>query len=309
MVSDSRRGFLLNCSCAVAGAAALGGAAKAVAADISYKYDDRGRVIQVNYPDGIQIVYSYDLLGNRIQVSRSNINSATVITVPEAPSNLRTLANNAGYAGGANANYQFVVLSGKTVPGTGGGTGAIHGGVAIDTGIWPAGSILSLVVSGNVHGGGGRGGNGSAIAAGADGGNGGHAVFCQAPISITVNSGGAIKGGGGGGGGGSYSIVNGGNKGGGGGGGGFPNGGSSSGATGPKGTGGPGLAGSTSAGGAGGVSTPAGNGGAGGNAGLTGMGGFGEDYNSNGGTPGYAINKNGNTVSVSNSGTIAGTVG
>jgi hypothetical protein len=222
-------------------------------------------------------------------------------------SNLRTLANNAGYNGASGVQYQFVVPAGTTLMGSSGG------GAAIDTGTWPTGVTLSLIVNGNVFGGGGNGGAGSNSGAGGAGSGGGDAVTVHAPISVTVNSGGAVEAGGGGGGGGGYVYVVQshftGTVGGEGGGGGFPDGiggPGSQGSTGPAAS--PGANGTTSGGGAGGTGGPSG--GAGGNAASAGA--AGATATGAGGAPGpagYAIRFNGNSVGVSNNGTIAGTQG
>jgi YD repeat-containing protein len=252
--------------------------------------------------------------------------TATIAITGSGPVNLRTLANSAGYNGAQNATVTYTLASGVTITGS---AGAPNGGSAIDTGTWPTGSYtisLTLQVTGNVYGGGGKGGKGAgnAGAAGAAG-NGGDAIYCQAPISITVNSGGQVKAGGGGGGGGGGWITPLDYLGGGGGGGGFANG--------PGGAKGDsdadlaqnGSAGTASGGGAGGNGEPllsghaGGAGGAGGGAagtgttGSTGSGRTGSGYvlenASAGGSPGYAIRKNGNTVPVTNNGTITGTQG
>jgi hypothetical protein len=236
--------------------------------------------------------------------------------------NLRTLANNAGYNGLQNATVTFQVASTTTVTGA---AGAPNGGVAIDTGVWPSGSYtiaLTLEVSGQVRGGGGAGGEGAETANGVAGGVGGDALFAQENIVVLVNAGGSIRGGGGGGGGGGAWVRD--PLGepvfffGGGGGGGFPNGI----AGGPNGS-----AGTSSGGGAGGPGQPGlpitrinGAGGAGGGAGAagasgniaTGSGGPGDWSEMGagiGGAPGFAIRKNGRTVTVTNNGTISGTVG
>lgn len=295
----------------------------ATAGDISYVYDVHGRVTQVTYPSGGVVLYEYDAAGNRIQVASSTTppSTAPVTLNVTAASNLRTLANTAGYLGQTPATYTFVVPAGTTI------MGATGGGTAIDTGTWPAGTVISLVVNGHIIGGGGNGGRGGTTGSatlwmGGVGGSGGDAVRAQAPLTITVNSNASIRAGGGGGGGGAYmygsnqggSYTNGG----GGGGGGFPNGtggvrgNKQSGTQGNNGSAGgtgtitaPGSGGGGGSGG--GSSMPGGGGGAGGAAGANGM--PGTATSSSGGaagSAGYAIRKNGNTVTVTNNGTITG---
>lgn len=242
--------------------------------------------------------------------------SATIAVTGSSPVNLRTLANTAGYNGAMNASVIFQVGSGVTITGA---AGAPSGGIAIDSGTWPTGTYsitVALQVSGSVLGGGGAGGAGGGIGDGEQGGLGGDAVYCRLPMSVTVNSGGAIKsGGGGGGGGGAYDISppfpDPETRGGGGGGGGAPNGPAGAGGMGSIVGGLSGSAGTTGGGGAGAASSGgAGAGGNGGNYGTTGAaGGDGSYTRGNGNVAGYAIRKNGNTVPVTNNGTITGTQG
>lgn len=218
--------------------------------------------------------------------------------------NLRTIANAAGYRGKADATLTFNVPSGVVI------TGKDGGGIGIDTGEWPDDvytiSITLVVQSGGVvRGGGGDGGKGwgrgPARLLGSlgntdrrgKGGDGGDAIYCRVPMTVNIDAGGKVEAGGGGGDGAatrvtgwplsSYSNS-------GGGGGGFPNGKGGSGI-------GPGtdaLDGTVAGGGLGGA-----NGGAnGGNAGAAA---------SPGGAAGFAVRKNGNTVTVTNSGTMTGT--
>ena len=226
--------------------------------------------------------------------------------------NLRTLADAAGYTGYSNATITFNVPNGVIARGLSGG------GIAIDTGSWPTGSYtiaLTLVVQsgGIVDGGGGNGGSASY----GPGGAGGDAIYCRVPLTITINSGGIVRGGGGGGASGSGETVSTGNVsygdpfyGGGGGGGGAPNGlagfgeQSDSAASGADGN-----AGTTSGGGTGGAGGHPTFGGGGGTNGANG-GTFataGGSSSTTGGPAGYAVRKNGNTVTVSNSGTMTGT--
>lgn len=238
--------------------------------------------------------------------------------------NLRTLADAAGFTGASNANVLFVVPNGVTIQ------GLANGGVAIDSGAWPAGYTITLALvvqsGGAVLGGGGNGGAGAAAGNGASGSNGGDAVYCRATMSVTVDSGGAIKSGGGGGGGGGYrKFFDTGDRtwlfmGGGGGGGGFPNGVGGAGAAGApdggSGDGAAGGAGTTSGPGTGGApgtdgTHAAGAGGNGGDAGVDGSAGGGTATSTAGaggaqGAAGYAVRKNGNAVSVTNNGTMLG---
>lgn len=232
--------------------------------------------------------------------------SATIdLTSSAAGANLRTIADGAGYTGLSDATITFRVPNGVTI------TGTSLGSIGIDSGSWPSAYAISIALvvqnGGKVYGGGGWGGDGGSGTPGTAGGAGGDAVYCRTAMSVTIDSGGEIKGGGGGGGGGAGSItgfpepVS---KAGSGGGGGFPNGVGGPGGNGDSGNGNNGIAGTTSGGGAGGTAVP-GQGGAGfsgGGAAAAGVGGSGAA----GGVAGYAVRKNGNTVPVTNNGTVTG---
>lgn len=298
----------------------------------TYQYDPLGRLTRLTFSDGRFVVYSYDAAGNRTVVIHSDGSTftATLQVTGTGPANLRSIANAAGYANAQNVNITFQVGAAVTI------SGASGGGIGIDTGLWPSDVLnvsLALQVSGKVYGGGGSGGSGAGSSAASVPGNGGDAIYCRENMSVTVNSGGQVKGGGGGGGGGASWVRTIGGEpyafNGGGGGGGFPNG-----AGGPEGAGDqdvsqPGANGTTSGGGAGGAAGNCGPGpssgringagGAGGGAAtagaiggnVSGSGGLGTwtaNNNAGGGSPGYAIRKNGKTVSVTNNGTISGTV-
>lgn len=247
--------------------------------------------------------------------------SATInLTSASSGINLRTIADAAGYTGLSDATITFKVPSGVTITGIG------NGGIAIDTGTWPSSSYtiaLTIVIEsgGIVYGGGGKGGDGGQSGAGLSGGSGGDGIFLRENVSggITINSGGTLKSGGGGGGGGgaNYRVLGGGVYGGagGGGGGGAPNGNGGSGqVTEVEGdVSGDGSPGTTSGGGAGGLGafdlTAAGrDGGAGGTFGTSGSNGLGTNGGTGGGA-GYAVRKNGKTATVTNNGTMTGTVG
>jgi len=260
-------------------------------------------------------VRARDATGNvstvRSQAFTTQAFTATVQVSGSAPVDLRALANAAGYNGAPNANITFQVASGVTI------IGAAGGGIGLDTGTWPTGGTLNLTleVSGKIYGGGGGGGTGGAgLVNGSAGSAGGDAIFVRTPLSVVVNSGGEIKSGGGGGGGGGGSRgppptntpVTGGH-----GGGGFPNGvGPAAAGEGTTGGGGAGSNGGSTSG------ATAGAGGAGGNAGSSGAtGATGSTlsgppaFGGAGGAAGFAIRRNGNSVPVTNNGTIAGTQG
>ncbi|MCC6787273.1 MAG: hypothetical protein IT547_05495 [Hyphomonadaceae bacterium] len=285
--------------------------------------------------------YTLTLMGPGGQITKqatvtvSSSFDQTIQITGTGPVNLRTLANNTGYSDSQNATITFQLGSAVTI------TGATGGGVGIDTGTWPSNKTISLTlqVSGKVYGGGGAGGTGAGENInGTNGSTGGDAISCQQNLTVVVNSGGQVKGGGGGGGGGGgwwrlitmEGIPTANWYNGGGGGGGFPNG--SGGPDGPVGGGDtghdvsqPGAAGPTSGGGAGGAGGAAGGGrvtGAGGTGGAAaatgpnGNSGTGTQNATNaltqngaGGAAGYAVRKNGKTVTVTNNGTITGTVG
>lgn len=290
--------------------------------EIQYFYDARGRVIRVYYYDYTtptpnvagSIVYAYDDAGNRTQVARSGtlpsnlVWTQTIAITGTGPVNLYSLATAAGYASDKDANVTFTLASGVTITGNGGSGLGDPGEPGIDIGAWPINQVfiqLALQITGTVRGGGGSGGEGNS----GPGAAGGNAIYCRAPISITVNSGGVVQSGGGGGGGGLKSPPPLERFGGGGGGGGRPNGGGGPGGEGNNTDGHAGNNGTTSGGGTGGTgggsgATTGGTGGSYATAGNNGASGGGL-----GGAAGYAIRKNGYTVSVTNNGTITGTIG
>ncbi len=132
------------------------------AGNTAYGYDALGRVVSVTYSDGSTTNYTYDAAGNRTQTVR--VPGGPVIQVI-AVSNLRSLANAAGYAGATPTSYQFVVPSGTSIAATNGA------GATIDTGVWPSGSTLALNIAGTVSSGTSSGDTGLKV---------------QAPINVTL---------------------------------------------------------------------------------------------------------------------------
>ncbi|WP_420137924.1 Calx-beta domain-containing protein [Sphingomonas sp.] len=219
------------------------------------------------------------------------------------PVNLRNLADGSGYQGNSNVIYHFILPAGAVITGNPGGVAPLGGGGAgIDTGAWPSGATLTLVVNGTVRGGGGtggKGGNGSSRGENAQ--VGGEAIRCNAPVAITINSGGSLKGGGGGGGGSVSGLP------GGGGGGGAPNG--AAGAAGGTGAAAGGAGTATRGGTAGQGASASNKGGAGGNYGVAGAAGQGQGSmgGGNGAPAGSAVlygDLNGCTIT--NNGSVSG---
>ncbi|WP_247717913.1 RHS repeat domain-containing protein [Qipengyuania proteolytica] len=61
-------------------------AAPAQAGEITYRYDELGRLVEVRYPNGSVMAYSYDANGNRSLVS------VTGAPAPAAPANAPSAA-------------------------------------------------------------------------------------------------------------------------------------------------------------------------------------------------------------------------
>lgn len=217
----------------------------------------------------------------------------TLILVSKA-SNLRQLADERGYGGTTPAAFDFMVPEKVVIMGASGGK------PGIDTGVWPEGVTIRLIVRGHVYGGGGNGGDGGDVPGPTEGGRGGHAIVMQTPITLAILPGATVKGGGGGGSGGPGGGI-----GGSGGGGGFPNGnrgqaGSGTASDSPI-FADPGRPGTPGGGGAAGSRGNAG--GAGGNAGLPG-----DSAGRNGGAAGKAVATNDNRLRISNQGQVFGEV-
>lgn len=326
-----RRKFLLQF---LGAASAIAFSRNAYAQNIAYTYDALGRVVTVTYPNGSTITYSYDLAGNRIQVVQSdNSGFNQIIQVAgSGPVNLRTLANTAGYDGVQNATIVFEVSSSVSVTGAAGTATSENGspgGIAINTGTWPSGPTLDLTLriksGGKVYGGGGAGGSTPPGSwPGRNGGAGGDALNCQHGFKVVVDAGGELRAGGGGAGSGGTGITSWGGPGGGGtlfgrgggAGGGFPNGaggaGHNNGSAGTTSGGGNGGAGGTASGSGGsatgGMGGKGGNAGAAGANGASGSGSSGSLAGGTGAAAGFAIRKNGHTVTLTNNGTVSGTV-
>ncbi len=117
--------------------------------------------------------------------------SATIQITGTSGVNLRSLANAAGYNGSQAATITFEVASGVTITGT---AGAPNAGLAVDSGAWPTGYTINLTLTvkngGILRGGGGKAGNGADwYDAAGNGGSGGDAIYCRLPMTVNVNSG------------------------------------------------------------------------------------------------------------------------
>ena len=198
------------------------------------------------------------------------------LTIEADARNLNLWSWIGGEMGGAETNYStfnITIDTGVVIGSTS------TGSFAFQTGNFPSGSTLNIINNGTIVGCGGAGGG-----IDEDGGDGGNAMYFSLDATVTNNG---TIGGGGGGGGGSETIY-----GGSGGAGDLPG----SAGSGPE----PGDPGSLLTGG-----SAVGLGGAGGNLGADG-----DDGASGlpGGTAGDAVHKNGNTVTITNNGTISGSV-
>jgi hypothetical protein len=224
--------------------------------------------------------------------------------------NLRTLLDAAGFDNDVPTKITYRLNSGVTLTSKAAGTNLE--GPAWQTGT--IGSIHTVIVyiSGDIKGYGGVGGNGGSAsnqqsqANGKNGGDGGDAMSFACNATLVVNSGASVLagGGGGGGGGGAFaedddatSQADGGDGG----------RGAGTNAAGTGGAGethddGPGPATSGAGGNGGNYGASGSNGAAATQGQYTGTGGT-------GGSAGYAVKKNSNTVSVTNNGTITGTQG
>lgn len=196
--------------------------------------------------------------------------------------NLRSMANNEGYAGDVPLALLVKIAASVNI------TSANTNLPSVQTGTFFPGTTIQLVNRGLIQGAGGNGGQGGLFASpGVPGGAGGTAIYAQ--TSVTVVNLGTIAGGGGGGGGGGSLLAGG--AGGGGGGGGMGNrpgaggAGSSGGTSGTAATGSIGFGGSGGSGGGG----RGGDGGPWGSAGSAGTTPGGGGAGGAGGAAGYSL--------------------
>lgn len=213
--------------------------------------------------------------------------------------NLRTWAVNNGWDG--NSAVQITIPSTVYISSTSTSIPALT-----INGSWPGG--ITLTNNGYILGRGGDGGAGGQVTNvqtnALVGGTGGTGISIGVSCSITNN--GTIGGGGGGGGGGAGGVNTNYGGGGGGGGGGYGTGAARLGQNGTATAGGSGGAPGTGIGGAGGSLGASGS--AGGNYTYAFFSLVVTSYGAAGGSAGPAINKNSNTVSVTNNGTISGAI-
>jgi len=62
-----RTSKMIPCICFIIGSAMFG---TAYAGTTTYKYDVQGRIIEIDYPNGAIVKYTYDNAGNRSQIAK-----------------------------------------------------------------------------------------------------------------------------------------------------------------------------------------------------------------------------------------------
>ncbi len=65
------RGFSKSLAVATLASIVLAMAGGALAGTTTYKYDAKGRLIEVDYPNGTVVTYTYDAAGNRTQTTKT----------------------------------------------------------------------------------------------------------------------------------------------------------------------------------------------------------------------------------------------
>ena len=228
-----------------------------------------------------------------------------VVTASDAENvNLRTLLNAKGFNNSIPTTITYTVAAGATI------TSSSGNGTSVPA--WQTGDIasihtLNIEIFGAIKGFGGAGGiTMTGLGGGSDGSEGGTAMNFECDATLIVSSGASVLAGGGGGGSGGYAQDS------------DSDGqASASGGAGGLGAGtasaASGVAGDTNAdGGAVAQSGSGGDGGAhgqDGNAGQDGQQGRDRENGRAGGSKGYALKKNSNTISLTNNGTVTGTQG
>lgn len=131
---------------AIAGAGVLW-ACQAVAGSVSYTYDSLGRLTGANYDNGSSISYSYDSAGNRTIVVTATSVASKSVTISSSGNNLNIwnyLVGNGLATANTPGNWTVTIsgawgTSSSSLP-------------AIDTGAFPSGSVLVVVLTGTVNG-------------------------------------------------------------------------------------------------------------------------------------------------------------
>jgi len=122
-------------------------AGQASAQSVSYSYDAMGRLTGASYNNGSTITYAYDAAGNRTSVVTNTGVAAKVVTISSSGNNLNIWNNlvASGQATAGNPGNWSVTISGNW--GTSSASLA-----AVDAGNFPAGSVLTVTLTGKVSG-------------------------------------------------------------------------------------------------------------------------------------------------------------